>query len=226
MTAADEIFIDNACPSARVDRWTLSGTQLSPAFSVFPQCSGLFIDIINNIYCSQEERHQVISKSLSNPANTFSIVAGTGCAGSAPNMLNDPRGIFVTIHMDLYVADCLNSRIQLFRPGQVNGTAVAGNGSVGTIALTGPTGVMLDGDGYLFIVDRSSHRIVAQDAYGFRCVVGCLGGPGSASNQLSSPATLSFDTDGNMFISDRDNHRIQKFSLANDSCSKCNQERV
>ena len=220
MTSVNEIYIGNDATCDQVDRWTFNGTQLPSPLSIPSQCYGLFIDINNNLYCSQGERHQVTSRSLSNPANTFSIVAGTSCPGSAPHMLNSPHGIFVAMSMDLYVADCLNSRIQLFRSGQVNGTAVAGSGSVGTIALTGPTGVMLDGDGYLFIVDRSSHRIVAEDAYGFRCVVGCLGGPGSASDQLSSPATLSFDTDGNMFISDRDNHRIQKFSLANNSCSK------
>ena len=135
-------------------------------------------------------------------------------------MLNDPRGIFVTINMDLYVAEYLNSRIQLFRPGQVNGTAVAGSGSVGTIALTGPTGVMLDGDGYLFIVDRSSHRIVAQDASGFRCVVGCLGGTGSTPDKLNWPFNLNFDTDGNMFVMDRINHRVQKFFLLTNLCSK------
>ena len=70
----------------------------------------------------------------------------------------------------------------------------------GTIVLSRPTGVVLDADGYLFIVDSGHHRIIGSGPGGFRCVVGCSGLAGSASDHLSSPATLSFDTDGNMFV--------------------------
>ena len=214
VTADDRIYLDNQqFPSARVDGWSTSGTQLSPSVAVGAYCAGIFVDLNNSLYCSQDNQHRVVRKSLNSQVNTLAIVAGTGCAGSASNMLNNSDGIFVTANMDLYVADCYNDRIQRFRSGKLNATTVAGNGSSnGTITLNQPRGVVLDGDGYLFITDSGNHRIVGEDANGFRCLVGC-NGSGSASNQLNSPFTMSFDTGGNMFVTDRYNNRIQKFLL-------------
>ena len=222
----DEIFVDNGFSNNRVDRWTCNGTRLASPMSTFVQCSGLFVDVNNNLYCSQYSCHQVVRTSLNNTDSTLTIVAGIGCPGSASNMLNSPYGIFVTIDLDLYVADQSNNRIQLFRFGKMNAITVAGNGSNGTITLQQPRGVVLDADGYLFIVDTYHHRIIGSDSGGFRCVAGCSGAIAATPDHLSYPATLSFDTDGNMFVSDSGNGRIQKFLLANNSCGEYKREDV
>jgi hypothetical protein len=216
-----EILVDNVASNRRVDRWASNGTRLSSPMSVCSQCSGLFVDVEDNLYCSQNGSHQVVRTTLHSPENTRTIVAGTGCPGSASDMLSSPVGIFVTLDLDFYVADCGNDRIQRFRSGQMIARTVVGNGSDGTIALSCPTGVVLNADGYLFIVDSGKHRIVGEGPAGFRCVVACSGSSvsGSGSDQLSNPRTMSFDTDGNMFVIDTDNDRIQKFSLVtNNSC--------
>ena len=183
-------------------------------------CVGIFVDINNQLYCSQDVRHLVVRKPLNSPVNTLTIVAGTGYAGSSSYMLYYPSGIFVTVTLDLYVADFWNDRIQLFRSGEMNATTVAGNGASGTISLNRPRGVVLDADGYLFIADERNHRVVASGPYGFRCVVGCSGSAGSASNQLNYTFNLSFDRDGNILVSDAGNNRIQKFVLSSNICSK------
>ena len=207
-----------------MERWTFNNTTSSsislPAISICLGCAGLFVAVNNNLYCSQYFSYQVVRKSLNSLDNTLTIVAGTGCAGSTSDLLDLPYGIFVTVTLDLYVADFGNDRVQLFRSGEMSATTVAGNGSVGTIALCGPTGVVLDADGYLFIVDSLSHRVVGSGPGGFRCVVGCSGAWGPASNQLNNPQTLSFDKGGNIFVTDMENNRIQKFLLSNNSCSK------
>ena len=189
-------------------------------------CWGIFVDIMNNLYCSVGDRHKVIRKSLSSNSNTTTIVAGTGCQGSSDNMLNTPQGIFVDTNLDLYVADAYNNRIQLFRPNELNAITVAGSGSLNmTITLNSPVGVILDGDKYLFIVDRGNHRIVGSGPNGFRCIVGCFG-PGSASNQLIGPQGISFDSFGNIFVAEgwwsggATNDRIQKFILLNNTLGK------
>lgn len=161
----------------------------------------------------------MLRKLWRNPSRPSIIVAGTGCQGSTATTLYKPHGIFVTEKFELYVADCDNHRIQLFRSDEIDATTVAGNGSNGTtITLTYPTGVMLDGDGYLFIVDYGNDRIIGSDRWGFRCVVDCEGIPGSAANQLDSPWTMSFDSAGNLLVCERDNHRVQKFILSTNSC--------
>ena len=135
-------------------------------------------------------------------------------------MLNSPRGIFVNTKFNLYVADSGNNRIQLFQYGHFNATTTLGTGAPGTISLDWPLAVVLDADGYLFIADRDHHRIVGANPYGFRCIVGCTGINGTASNQLNSPRSLAFDSYGNIFVADRDNHRVQKFLLATNFCRK------
>ena len=179
----------------------------------------MFVDVNNTLYCSIGGTNQVVTKSLDDPTNTLSIVAGTGCYGSDSDMLAYPAGIFVDLNSNLYVADRNNHRIQYFAYGNRNATTVAGTGAPGTITLNIPIDIVVDGNGYLFIVDYEDHRIVASGPNGFRCVVGCISGPGTPSNQLWRPQSMSFDGDGNMWVADTGNGRIQKFSLKTKSPS-------
>ena len=55
-----------------------------------------------------------IDKKWSN-STTTTTVAGTGVEGSSLDMLSYPWGIYVDINLDLYVADSVNCRIQLFQ---------------------------------------------------------------------------------------------------------------
>jgi DNA-binding beta-propeller fold protein YncE len=201
----------------RVDKWTLNATASVLAMSVNNYCSGLFIDINDILYCSMEKGHKVV-QTLNSISTSTVLVAGTGIKGSQSNMLAKPCGIFVDINFDLYVADSDNNRIQLFHLGQVNGITVAGNVLVGSITLNYPTGVVLDADNYLFIVDYDNSRIIASGPYGFRCIAGCSGLSGSASDRLSYPYTMAFDSYGNIFVTDEANNRVQKFILATNSC--------
>ncbi len=221
VTSNGNIYVYNNYSNGQVDKWTLNTNTSVSVMNVTSDCYGLFVDINDTLYCSLTFLHQVISKPLNNGSNASTIVAGNGSPGSDSNMLNSPRGIFVDINLDLYVADCNNSRIQLFQLGQSNATTVAGNGSSSTtITLYYPTGIILDADKYLFIVDSGNNRIVGSGPTGFRCLVGCSGSPGSASNRLDSPQSMAFDSYGNIFVTDTLNNRIQKFTLFTNSCGK------
>ena len=182
------------------------------------RCDDLFIDNNNSLYCSSSGYHRVIKRSLNSSDNQITIIAGGGCSGFFSDKLAYPQGIFVDINFNLYVADSYNNRIQLFPPGQLNATTVVGIGAPGTITLAWPTDVILDADGYLFIVDSYNHRIVGSGPTGFRCVAGCSGTSGSASDQLYDPLTMAFDSHGNIFVVDNYNNRVQKFILATNSC--------
>ena len=182
---------------------------------------GLFVDINNTLYCSRYSGHRVDKKWLNDNSSAMTTVAGTGSAGSASNMLNNPYGIFVDTNFDLYVADRSNHRIQLFRLGQTDGITVAGDTSANiTISLSYPRYVILDGNKYLFIADTENHRIIGSDENGFRCIVACSMSSGSTSNQLSNPQSIAFDSFGNLFVVDRNNHRIQKFCLSTNFCNR------
>ena len=220
VTNDNQIFVDNNSPNNRIDKWALNMTLFDSPMSIGTQCAGLFVDINNDLYCAQDNRHQVLKKSLNDPTKATIIAAGTSCNGSGSYTLSFPNGIFVTENLDLYVADWGNNRIQLFRSGELNGTTVTGNGSIGTIALYHPTSIVLDTDGYLFIADSGNNRIVGSGPYGFRCLVGCSGSAGVLSNQLNTPRLLSFDIHGNIFVADSSNNRIQTFLLLSNTCGK------
>ena len=222
VTSNGDLYIDDRFfkSYSRVLKWISETNTWITAMNVRSDCRGLFIDINENLYCSMEDHHQVVKGSLSDAVITSIAVAGTGVAGFDSNQLNKPRGIFVDINLDLYVTDCGNNRVQLFRSGQSNGiTVVGGAGPYPTIALDCPSEIVLDSQKYLFIVDSGNHRIVGEGRSGFRCLVGCYG-PGSQSSQLYIPSSFSFDRIGNMYVIDQHNHRVQKFELLNESQGK------
>jgi hypothetical protein len=225
VTMSGDIYVDTLNSFGGVSKWTSNLTSGILTMRTCQKCWDIFVDISNMLYCSLGERHQIIAKSLNYTTNTFLIVAGTGSADTALNTLNNPRGIFVDINFDLYVADCGNNRIQLFQSGKLTGITVAGNGSSNiTITLNCPTDIILDGDQNLFIVDHNNHRIVRSGSNGFQCLVGCSETSGSASYQLNGPWSLSFDSYGNIFVTDQGNSRIQTFILSTNSSGKFNKK--
>ena len=175
----------------------------------------------DSLYCSIHDFHKVIKRSLDSSDTQLTTVAGTGCSGYLPNRLHNPRGLFVTADLDLYVADTNNHRVQLFRAGQLHGITMAGRAALGTMQLFDPAAVMLDADGYLFILDSDNVRLVASGPDGFRCVIACTYTRGSAADQLSAPLSMAFDRYGNIFVTDTGNSRVQKFVLSSNTCSKC-----
>ena len=220
VTETGDIYVDVSTTLFGINKLPLTSTNLQRIMFTCSTCQGIFIDISNNIYCSMRYAYQVVKKSLDTTSNILTVVAGTGSSGSTSTTLNEPYGIFVDDNFDLYVADIANNRIQLFHSGELSATTVAGSGSpTATISLNRPTSVVLDADKYLFIVDCDNHRIVASNAYGFRCIVGCSG-QGSTTDKLKYPWSMAFDSDGNIYVADQNNHRIQKFLLLTGLCSK------
>jgi hypothetical protein len=217
-----DVYFENDNEEGRIDKWTLNSTSSIVVMKFSGQCRSSFVDINNTFYCSMRDRHQIVTISLDDKNATEIIVAGTGLAGGAANELNLPWGIFVDTNFDLYVADATNNRIQLFRPGELNGTTVVGNGIPNNLTLNFPTDVMLDADGYLYIADNHNGRVIRSKGVEFQCVIGCSGRRGSAPNELKDAYSIRFDSQGNLYVADEHNNRIQKFTLATGSCGKCN----
>ncbi|CAF4193167.1 unnamed protein product, partial [Adineta steineri] len=219
VTSNGDIYIDDGEKNGRVQKWSADTSTFDTVMIVSSSCWGLFVDINDTLYCSMPDVDQVVKRSLHDSMMTPNrVAAGTGIGGSGSNQLKSPRGIFVDVNFNLYVTDCFNNRVQLFQPGALNGITIAGSDPLDpTIELNCPSGVILDAEKYLFIVNRNNHRIVGLGLNGLQCLVGC-DGRGSQSNQLSSPFSFSFDHSGNIFVTDTSNHRIQKFQYYEESC--------
>ena len=223
VSATEYIYANNENDHP-VYQWTPDGSmRMGVVMNVTALCFGLFIDRNENLLCSMADEHRVSSVSLTSTSITPTVVAGTGTAGSASNMLSSPNGIFVGINFGLYVADCNNDRVQLFNNGSLYATTSAGNGSIGTISLNHPTDVILDGNNYLFILDSGNSRIVADGPYGFHCIAACSSGSGNGADQLNGPQSLAFDNQGSLYVTDNGNNRIQKFDMIGSLCGKYHQ---
>jgi sugar lactone lactonase YvrE len=219
VTSNGDIYVDNG-NNLQVDKWTLNATSGVNVMDVTNSSISLFVDINNTLYASFDLEHKVTKVSLNSGSATPIIAAGNGTFGAGSYMLYAPSGIYVDIKFNLYVADCYNNRIQLFKSGQSNGTTVLGNGSAETIVLNRPSGITFDADGYLFITDCDNNRILGSGPNGYRCIAGCSGAAGNSSYQLNTPRGVNFDTYGNIFVADSINNRIQIFLLATNSCGE------
>ncbi|CAF4073675.1 unnamed protein product, partial [Adineta steineri] len=219
VTSNGDIYIDDGQENDRVQKWIAETNTFVTTMNVSSRCEGLFVDINDTLYCSMFYDNQVVKRSLNDAVtNSNCVAAGTGRVGSDSNQLNGPRGIFVDVNLDLYVADCGNNRVQLFQSRESNGITVAGIGSFKpTITLFCPSGIILDAEKYLFIVDLGNNRIVGSGLNGFRCLGGCYG-VDSQLNLLNWPFSFSFDHSGNIFVTDQGNSRIQKFQYLEESC--------
>lgn len=213
-----DVHVDNSRLN-QIDRWSDNDTGSMIAMRFNASCYSLFIDTKNALYCAMGDLHQIGKQANITDIYTIIIVAGNGTNGTESHLLRQPCGIFVDKNFTLYVADTNNHRIQRFFKGELNGTTIAGNGAPGTISLSSPHSIFLDGNGYLFILEIGSHRVVASGPWGFRCVAACSGASGSTSDLLRSPVMLSLNSYGSIFVMDRDNSRIQEFPLARNSCT-------
>ena len=100
--------------------------------------------------------------------------AGTG-NGTTTTALDQPRGLAVDLHGNLYVADTFNDRVTEYDPplatgasatlviGQPNATSSGcnQNGAVGAGTLCRPSGAATDASGNLYVYDSDNDRIVA-----------------------------------------------------------------
>ena len=220
ITIDNYLFIYNDQPSPKIDRWSMTNSTYISSLSIASACYGLFIDVYNQVYCSQRDLHQVVTYTLTNSSYSLTHVVGTGYNGSFSFRLNQPHGIYVTVQRSLIVADCGNNRIQSFAYGRKNGITLAGNGANSSLTLNCPSSVTLDANGTLYIADMFNYRIVSAWATGFRCIVGCTQIPGPAPNQLNNPRALSFDSIGNLFVLDLGNSRLQMFDLLSENQGK------
>lgn len=213
ISSEGSIYVDDIAFNHRLHKWSTNPKLNYSLIANLPKCTNVFIDSKDSIYCSYDQEHKVVKIPFDVTSHNRIITFGNGTNGSSPDLLDSPSGLFVDIHLNLYVADTGNDRIQRFKPGQTNGTTVAGDSVIEGKGLKSPTAIVVDRRGSLYIADCGNHRIVRAEGNSFRCVVGCNWDSNIAFDLSFHPRAFWFDTGGNMFVFDQVNHHIQKFPL-------------
>ena len=227
---SDAIYVLDAV-NYRVQKWwkngsnptTVVGVTGTAGTSATSTTIGLsyqmYVDSSGNIYVLEYTNQRVMlfpPNSTSGTAGT--MVAGNGVAGTGPNALYNPRGMFVDSTGAMYIADTYNHRIQYWIIGACYATTVAGTGTAGASLsqLYYPVAVIVDVNEYMYITDQYNSRILrwlVGTCVG-QCIASCDGtASGTAANKFYYVVRVVFDSNGSLYASDSANNRVQKFVI-------------
>lgn len=198
---------------------------------------GVAFDGSGNAYIADSYFSSQILKVSS--SGTVTVVAGNGTFGyagdggpAASATLNQPHGVFIDSHGNIFIADTENSVIREVVAATGNIQTVAGNGTAGyagdgasatAAELNFPNGVFVDSQGNIFIADTENSLIreVAASTGNIQTVAGTPGSAGYAGDGalatlalLDMPDGVFVNGSGNIFIADTFNSVIREVSVA------------
>ncbi len=191
--------------------------------------SGIAVDDNGNIYISDRSNDRI--RRVDNKG-IITTIAGNGVDGykgdndpATQAQLSKPFGLALDKKGNLYIADRGNNRIRKVNPHGII-TTVAGdggfffmgdNGPAYRASIAGPTGVVVDGDGTLYIADRNNNRVRSVDTHGMiRTVAGTgqqdYNGDSEVARDtnLYLPFGVALNPDGKLLVVDRSHYRIRQ----------------
>jgi DNA-binding beta-propeller fold protein YncE len=142
------------------------------------------------------------------PASAFEYLGSFGTRGSGPGQLSDPRMLAIDREGTVWVADELNSRIEVFTAGgrfvRTFGSAGSGNGQ-----FLFPTGVGFDGAGNLYVADTGNSRVqvFAPDGTFLRK----WGGLGFGGDRFAFNEGLAVTADGIVYVLNFSTASVNKY---------------
>ena len=199
--------------------------------------NGLVVDSAGDLYFADENNHRIRRVDAAGNISTF---AGTGAGGIFGAFGGDggpataaafryPPNIALDSAGNLYIADYGNRRVRkVDAAGNIStiaGTGAAGfsgDGGPATAApVDGPTGVVFDSAGNLYISDTNNHRIRKVDPSGNISTIAGTGSAGfggdggqATAAQINFPRHVALDGAGNLYIADASNHRIRRIDAS------------
>lgn len=201
-------------------------TDGTGASARFNSPANIAIDSVGNVYIADTANHVIRKMTSSGVVTTLAgspNFTGTSDGNGASARFNSPQGIAVDNVGNVYVADTSNHTIRFISTiGDV--TTIAGGAGVsgavdgnGTSArFFGPTALVVDASGNIYVADSSNHAIRrisnTRDVTTLAGVMGSLGfadGNG-ASARFSTPSGITIDSAGNLYVADSLNQVIRR----------------
>ncbi len=192
-----------------------------------------YVDQAGRLYIVDAANHRI---RLVQPGGEITTIAGNGIAGFSGDggpaidaQLNYPSSVTVDPAGNVYIADKSNHRVRKVTPdGKIRTIAGTGqelfsgnNGRATETGLSSPTGLVVGGDGSLYIAAGGSDRILQVDPAGVITTVAGNGTRGfsgdggpAAQAQFFSPTEIHLGRDGNLYITDQGNDRIRRVDPA------------
>ena len=211
--------------------------------------SGVAVDAAGNIYIADQENERI---RMVDTEGIIITLAGSGSYGyrggedgipAVEAKLNWPTGVAVGANGHVYIADSYNNLIRevdsegiittIAGTGRVYGFYAepdedgVGDGGPATEAkLDWPIGLVVDGEGNVYVADRGHHRIRKLTRTGGEYVISTIAGTGDEGDedgdgdigdggdameaQLDGPRGVAVDGDGRVYIADTGANRIRR----------------
>ena len=194
--------------------------------------SGVALDGKGNIFLSDRSNNRIRVIDSSGKIRTYAGSGKDGFRGDNGSALkasiDSPFGIALDRKGNLYIADRRNNRVRKVNAQGII-TTVAGdggyfmmgdNGPAYRASIAGPTGVVVDDQGTLYIADRENNRIRAVDSQGMISTVVGTGQQDyngdsevARDTNLHLPFGVALNPDGKLLVIDRSNYRIRSIDL-------------
>jgi sugar lactone lactonase YvrE len=189
---------------------TNDGTGVAARFS---NPFGIAVDVAGDVYISDSGNNTI---RMMTPGAAVTTIAGTpkatGHLDGAGNvaLFNNPAGLAMDAHTNLYVADYYNGAVRKITNGP-------SGWQVTTLALgfSQPNGVAVDSSGNVYVADSGHHVIqMITPAGSVGVIVGQFNRAGFGDGlwsdaQLNYPAGIAVDSTGHLIIADTHNNALR-----------------
>jgi len=200
----------------------------------FKNAEGVFVVANGDLYLADTGNHEIRKVTALTGIVTLVVgstspgYSGDGGAATAAR-LRLPAAIVVAANGDMYIADTGNDAVRKVTAATGIATTYAGTGTTGytgdggaatSARLSGPQGLVLAGNGDLYIADTGNNvirRVTAATGvittFAGTGTAGFLGDGGVATSaRLNAPESVSISASGELYIADAGNNRIRRVS--------------
>jgi sugar lactone lactonase YvrE len=234
--AVTSVTLTCSDPGPQVLVSTLAGSGVSGATNgtgagaSFDRPRSVAMDAGGNVYVA-DDYNKLIRKIT--PAGVVTTLAGSGAEGSADGVgtaasFTRPESVAVDAAGNVYVGDrnyaVAKNLIRRITPAGVVSTLAGGkpggvDGTGSEAGFNGPTGLVVDASGNLYVADAESSRIRKVSPAGVVTTFAGFAGDGAADGPIGTasfrhPLGLAVDAGGNLYVADTENHTIRKISPA------------